>query len=125
MARDITVHIGTFGKGTPQERPAAWVETAITLEPEPRDLMNGIGSRYLRHEISEDDELPGDRPKALPESLTQREILKVYREEVLHYGETVLGMWGDEMGGPHRDACEKWIYEIILDAFPAMRGYEL
>lgn len=125
MARDITVHIGTSRSGDGRVRPAAWVKTSITLEPEPHDLMNGIGSKFLRYETTEDDELVGDRPKNLPESMTQAEILKVYREELLHYGEEVLGMWGNEMGTARRGACEKWIYEVVLDAFPTMRGYEL
>lgn len=125
MARDVTVHIGTSENGAGVKRPAAWVETALLLEPEPHDLMNGVGSRFLRHEISEDDELVGDRPKDLPESMTQREILKTYRDELRHYGEEVMGMWGNEMGTARRAACEKWIYEVVLAAFPAMKGYEL
>lgn len=125
MGRDIKVHIGTSTNAAGHVRPAAWVETALALEPEPHDLMNAIGSRFVRHEITEDDELVGDRPKDLPESMTQRDILKTYRDELRHYGEEVMGMWGNEMGTARRAACEKWIYEVVLDAFPAMRGYEL
>lgn len=125
MPREIAVHIGTSTNGAGIKRPAAWVKTAITLEPEAHDLMNGLGSKYLRHEITEDDALAGDRPKELPESMTQAEILKAYRDEILHYGDEVMGMWGNEMSTARRAACEKWIYEVVLDAFPAMRGYEL
>jgi hypothetical protein len=57
--------------------------------------------------------------------MTQREILKTYRDELRHYGEEVMGMWGNEMGTARRAACEKWIYEVVLAAFPAMKGYEL
>ena len=125
MAREVTVHIGTSTNGAGVKRPAAWVKTAITLEPEPHDLMNAVASKYIRHESQDDDEVAGDRPKELPASLTQAEILKAYRDELLHYGDEVMGMWGNEMCTARRAACEKWVYEIVLDAFPAMRGYEL
>lgn len=125
MAREITVHVGTSVNAAGVKHPAAWVKTAITLEPEPYDLMNAVASKYIRHDSQGDDEVAGDRPKDLPESLTQAEILKAYREELLHYGDEVMGMWGDEMGAARRNACEKWVYEVVLNAFPAMRGYEL
>lgn len=124
MAREITVHIGTSENGAGVKRPAAWVKTTILLEPEPHDLMNAVASKYIRHESQDGDEVVGDRPEILPESLTQAQILKAYRDELLHYGDEVMGMWGDEMGTARRAACEKWVYEIVLNAFPGMRGYE-
>lgn len=125
MVKEITVHRGTSTNGAGVRRPAAWVVTQIPLEPEAHDLMNGLGSKYLRYETTEDDELVGDRPRNLPESLTQREILKIYRDELLRYGEEVLGMWAEEAGIARRKACEGWLMQIVLEAFPEMKGYEL
>ncbi|AXH66432.1 hypothetical protein SEA_SATIS_283 [Streptomyces phage Satis] len=125
MAKEITVHRGTSTNGAGVQRPAAWVVTQIVLEPEAHDLVNALGSKYLRYETTEDDETVGTRPRDLPESLTQREILKIYREEILHYGDEVMGMWADEAGTARRAACEEWLKAIVLDAFPAMKGYEL
>lgn len=124
MTKGITVHTGVANKGTPRERRSAWVETVIPLQLEARELADGLGSKYLRHETCADDERMTDRPKSLPDLLTQREILRTYREELLHYGEQVLGIWGDEMGLGRRAVCEKWLTALVLDAFPEMKGYE-
>jgi hypothetical protein len=118
------VHVGTTTSGAGVTRRVAWVETVIPLQLEARELADGLGSKYLRNEVGEDEDRPGDRPRDLPESLTQREILKIYRDEMLHYGETILGMWGDGMDSVRRDACAEWLMAVILDAFPAMKGYE-
>lgn len=125
MAREIRVNKGTYGEGTSQERPAAWVETSLLLEPEGHDFVNALGSRFLRFAVIEEDQRVTDRPQDLPESLEQREITKIYREEIRRYGEEYMPMWSDEMGWQQQEACRKWLMEVVLDAFPEMKGYEV
>lgn len=125
MAREITVHKGTYGGGTPQERPSAWVETSLSLEPESHDFVDALGSRFLRFSVVGDDERITDRPQDLPESLEQREITKIYREEIRRYGEDYMPLWSNEMGWTQQESCRKWLMEVVLDAFPEMKGYEV
>lgn len=125
MAREIAVHKGTYGEGTSQERPSAWVETSLVLEPEAHDFVNALGSRFLRFSVIEDDQRASDRPQDLPESLEQREITKIYREEFRRYGEDYMSTWSDEMGWDRQESCRKYLMEIVLDAFPEMKGYEV
>lgn len=125
MAREIRVHKGTIGEGTPQERPAAWVETALKLDPEAHQLADALGSHFLRYDTTEDDERIDDRPQSLPDFLKQSDIMKIYRDEMRRYGEEFVSVWGDEMGFRRHEYCRKWLMEIVLDAFPEMKGYEV
>lgn len=123
MAQDMKIHSGYWD--TPSgKQDTAWVVTTLELRVGPLDLVNALGSKFLRHEVTEDDAHVGDRPQELPLSMTQREIMTVFREEFRHYGEEVLGMWGDEMGSRRRDACERWVREVVDDAFPGLKGFK-
>lgn len=123
MARNIRVRTGTSEDPTGRKVPVAWVETAIRLEPEVHDLADGIGSKFLRYEIGHDEDGPGDRPRELPESMTQQEILKLYREEYSYWGEAAISLWGSEMGESRQKACMQWLTELVVAAFPEMREY--
>lgn len=123
MAREVTVHKGVTDEGTPQERPSAWVETAILLQLEAHELADGLGSRFLRYLTDEESE-PGDRPDEIPSEISQLEILKIYRSEFSYWG-TNLSTWGDSMTIAQRAARLGWLLEVVLNAFPAMRGYEI
>jgi hypothetical protein len=125
MAKEIAVHKGTYGEGTPQERPAAWVETSLLLDPESHDFVDALGSRFLRFSVIGDDQRVTDRPQDLPESLEQREITKIYREEIRRYGEEYMSLWSNEMGWTQQESYRKWLMEVVLDAFPEMKGYEV
>lgn len=124
MAKDITVHTGVAYKGTPKERKSAWVETTVPLQLEAHELADGLGSKFLRYLTDDEKGAPGERPDVLPDSLTQREILKWYREEFSYWGAN-LSTWGDDMSFENRASDARWLLEIVLDAFPAMRGYEV
>lgn len=125
MAKEIRVRKGTYDKGGSQERPSAWVETTLLLDPESHHLADALGSRFLRHEVTEDDERVDDRPRDLPDSLDQREVMKIYREEIRQYGEEYMSLWSDGMDTRRREACWKYLMEIVLDALPEMKGYEV
>ncbi|MFE0472660.1 hypothetical protein ACFW2V_13695 [Streptomyces sp. NPDC058947] len=123
MARDIKVHTGYYDLGEGRKEPTAWVETGSLLKPGPLDLVDGLASKYLRYEGIDDDGRPGDRPKDLPERMTQRQILAIYRDELLHYGRPGLSAWGENMGTARFAACMKWVREIVDEAFPGLKGY--
>lgn len=123
MAKDITVHRGVAYKGTSKERRSAWVETTVPLQLEAHELADGLGSKFLRY-MTDDESGPGERPDVLPGSLPQRKITELYREEFVYWGAN-LSTWGDDMSFESRAACMNWLLEIVLDAFPAMRGYEV
>ncbi len=123
MARDIMVHTGVADGGTPQERPSAWVEIAIPLQLEAHELADGLGSRFLRY-LGEGESGVGDRPDEIPLEIKQAEILKIYRSEFSYWGIN-LSTWGDTMTTDQRAAHVGWLLEVVLNAFPAMRGYEV
>ncbi len=123
MARDIKVHTGVADKGTLKERRSAWVETVIPLQLEAHELADGLGSKFLRY-LSSDESGPGERPDEIPSEISQRDILAIYRSEFSYWG-TNLSTWGDEMTTEQRAACAGWLLEVVLDAFPGMRGYEV
>lgn len=121
MAREIRVHAGVCNKGTPRERPSAWIEVSVPLQLEAHELMDGLGERFLRNEGGVEN---GERPAALPESLTQQEIVKIYKDELLYWG-TNLGTWSDDLSKDSRETAESWLRAIVLAAFPGMKGYEI
>lgn len=122
MAREITVHKGTSTDGAGFERPAAWVVTSIRLELEVFDLVRGLGSEYFRNEVTEDDQRDSDRPENLPASLTQAEILKIYREQFSYWG-TNLSTWADDIGEMRTEYAWGWLRDLVTDAFPEMKEY--
>lgn len=124
MAQDITVHPAFYRMPDGSKQDTAYVVTTITQKVGPLDLVNALGSKYVRHEVGEDGDLPDDRPRDLPKSMTQRQILAVYRDEILYYGGEFMPMWGDDMGSARRGACERWIREVVDAAFPGMAGFE-
>lgn len=121
MTKEIRVRAGTFGKGTPRERRSAWIETVIPLQLEAHELAAGLGSKFLRNEPELDT---SERPDVLPESMTQREIAKIYRDELIYWG-TNLDTWSDDMAFEDQKVYSEWLMEIVLDAFPDMKGYEV
>lgn len=123
MARDIKVHKGHWERENGEKVPAAWVETSLDLEPEVHDLVDGLGSKYFRHEVMDDDTHPSDRPDFLPATLTQRQILKIYRDELLEYGKGYLGLWAEDAGPTRHKQVEEWLVELVVGAFPEMRDY--
>lgn len=87
MTQGTKVHKGyCVTPGSDHKEPTARVETAITLKPGPAELVDGLGSRFARFGANMGDADAGVRPADLPESLTQREIAKICRQEVLSYG---------------------------------------
>ena len=123
MAKGINVHTGIADRGTPQERRSAWVETVIPLQLEAHELADGLGSKFLRY-LTIEESGPIDRPDEIPCEIPQREILRIYREEFSHWGDN-LWTWSDVLTTEQRSACLGWLLEIILDAFPEMKGYEV
>lgn len=124
MSSGIAVHPAYYKLPDGSKQDTAYVVTTITRKVGPLDLVDALGSKYFRHEGMEDDERPSDRPKGLPEALTQRQLLTLYRDELLFYGEDRLPMWADEMGSRRREACDRWLREIVDNAFPEFRGLE-
>lgn len=116
----MKIHKGHYQLRDDSKEPTVWVETTVTLKPGPRDLLNALGSKYLRYEVSDEE---GERPRDLPERLSQREILKIYREELLYQGSDRMELWGDFMDADRQAACEVWLREIVDAAFPEMKGY--
>ncbi len=111
MAQNIRVHMSTETDRNGKTRPVALVETTIPLRLEASDLANGLGSRYIRY------------GKAVPEALTQRDVLKIYREELLCFGSAGLS-WGDAMGFAEQEGHRLRLLALIVHIFPGMRGYE-
>lgn len=120
MGRDIKVHTGVAHKGTPRERRSAWIEVSVPLQLESWELADALGERFLRHEERVED---GERPDILPESMTQQEIVRIYKDELMYWG-TNLGTWSESLDEEAARAARGWLLAIVLDAFPAMRGYE-
>lgn len=117
------VHIGEVTNELGETRPCAWVETTLTLDPEGRDLLNALGSRYFRDHGLGDDEAPSARPERLPAALSRARTLKIYREELRRYGENALWTWADEMSEGRQRHVEGWLTELVVGAFPEMKGY--
>jgi hypothetical protein len=117
----VRVHTGTAGQ---ERRPCAWVETAITYEWEWTELFYGLGSKYFRDNVAEDDELESDRPGDLPESITQAALLRIVRDEYRKWGTNNIGSWGDEISERRMQYAMAWLKELIFEAFPEMRGYD-
>ena len=123
MTREIRVHTGTTTNGRGEKQPCAWVKTVLTLEPEPGDLVNGLGSEFFRNESMDESHYPDTRPESLPESLSQRQILAIYREEFSRYGENALWTWADSIGEARFNHAWKWLTELVVGAFPEMKEY--
>lgn len=121
----MRVHKGTSVNGLGEERPCAWVETSIKLEPEANDLIYGLGSKYFRYETPEDDERDSDRPESLPSELTQAQIVKIYREERDYWGRESLSTWVDGLSEDRFGFATKWLTELVVGAFPEMKEYVL
>jgi hypothetical protein len=120
VARDIRVHTGIAHKGTPRERKSAWIEVSVPLQLEGWELADGLGEHFLRNENGVED---GERPAALPESMTQQQIIRTYKEELLYWG-TNLGTWSEGLSDEAAKVARGWLLDIVLDAFPAMKGYQ-
>ncbi len=120
MAREIRVHKGICDKGTTRERPSAWIEVSVPLQLEAWELIDGLGERFLRNETDVDW---GERPESLPESLTQQEIVKIYKDELLYWG-TNLGTWSENLDAEEARTARGWLMDIVLNAFPEMKGYQ-
>jgi len=119
VSKGIKVRTGVAHKGTPRERPSAWIEVSVPLQLESWELADGLGERFLRNEEGVED---GKRPAALPESMTQQEIVRIYKDELLYWG-TNLGTWSERLDEEARERATGWLTDIVLDAFPEMRGY--
>lgn len=120
MARDIKVHKGVADKGTPRERKSAWIEVSVPLQLEGWELVDGLGERLLRNEteLREDE-----RPAFLPDSMSQQEIVRIYKKELLYWGAN-LGTWSEDLDAETTKAARGWLLKIVLDAFPEMKGYQ-
>lgn len=119
----MKVHTGYWE--TPAGRQdTAWVTTTFEERVGPLDLVNALGSKYLRHEATDDDTRESDRPADLPAELTQRQIMKIFRDEFRFYGSEGLGYWGEEMSTRRRENCQEWIRKVVDDAFPGLKGFE-
>jgi hypothetical protein len=121
VSKGIRVRTGVANKGTSKERPSAWIEVSIPLQLESWELADGLGEHFLRNETGVDE---GRRPEALPESMTQQEIVRIYKEELLYWG-TNLGTWSEELEADAAKMARGWLLDIVLAAFPDMRGYGL
>lgn len=120
MGRDVRVHKGVAHKGTPRERKSAWIEVSVPLQLEGWELADGLGEHFLRNEIGIED---GERPAALPESMTQQEIIRIYKDELLYWG-TNLGTWSESLSNESAAVARGWVLDIVLAAFPEMKGYQ-
>lgn len=119
----MRVHRGVSESSNGSERPCAWIETSIRLEPEIHDLMLGLGSRYFRNEVIEDDHLEDHRPDNFPVSLTQGEIARIYREEIKLWGESAIWTWSERMSRDRHAHVDGWLTELVVNAFPEMKEY--
>jgi hypothetical protein len=122
VARDIKVHTGTCEETNGKKRPAAWVVTSVRLELEPNDLIDGLGSKFFRYDIIQDDETERTRPADLPVELSQADILRIYRDEFFAWGK-VIETWGEELDETRHDMAQRWLGELVVNAFPEMKGY--
>lgn len=120
MSKGIRVHTGVAHKDTPRERPSAWIEVSVPLQLESWELADGLGERFLRNESGLED---GERPSGLPESMTQQEIVRVYKDELLYWG-TNLGTWSEDLSPEATKETTGWLMDIVLAAFPEMKGYD-
>ena len=120
---DIRVHKGSDELDDGTKVPVAWLNLSIRRQPEPHHLVDGLGSKYFRNRVGRDDERPGDRPEDLPAELSQRQIADIYREEFSHWGTANLGTWSDYLGWDEREQAERWLTELVVGAFPEMKGY--
>lgn len=100
------------------EEDGAYVETSLKLEPEWNDLAAALGSKYLRG-VSIDGR---HRPGGLPQSLTQRQMLKAFREEINYWG-TDMNAWSEDIHHTLYPAVQDWLKELVTEAFPEMKEY--
>lgn len=121
MGRDIRVHKGIYAKGTPRERPSAWIEVSVPLQLEAHELVDGLGENFLRNETDVDW---NERPASLPDSLTQQEIVRIYKDELMYWG-TNLGTWSESLSTDEAKTARGWLMDIVLAAFPEMQGYQV
>lgn len=113
MAQKITVRRSKHGE--------RYIITAIRLEPEFDDLYYALGSKFFRDDPIEDDELVSDRPESLPESLSQTEIMDIYRDQFSYWGEANLGRWTDHLPESRHGHIARWLTELVLGAFPDLK----
>lgn len=100
------------------EEDGAYVETSLVLQPEWNHLANALGSKYLRN-VSLDGL---GRPGELPQTVTQRKALKVFREELEHWG-TNMNAWNEHVHFAVYPAAWGWLKELVTGAFPEMKEY--
>ena len=120
----MKVKTGFSEYGDGEKRPCAWVETAVPYEWELDHLVYGLGSKFFRDATTEDDELEGDRPGDLPESITAAAILKICRGEYREWGTNNVGSWADELSERRMGFAFTWLKELVFEAFPVMKGYD-
>lgn len=120
MGKGIKVHKGIAHKGTPRERKSAWIEVSVPLQLEGWELADGLAERFLRNESGIDE---GIRPAGIPESMTQQEIVRTYKDELLYWG-TNLGTWSESLDTESAAVARGWMLDIVLAAFPEMQGYQ-
>jgi len=121
----VKVHTGTVTYTSGKEEPVAWLNLTIPVQPQVHDLVDGLGSRYYRYREIPDAERPGDRPHELPEYLTPRQILDIYRSELKHWGTANLATWGEwpSLSFDEQESARKWLAELVVSAFPEMGRY--
>jgi len=121
----MRVRTGFSEYGDGEKRPCAWVKTAVPYEWELDHLVYGLGSRYFRDVVTEDDELlESDRPEELPESITAAGILGICRDEYREWGTNNISTWTDELSERRMEFAFKWLKALVIEAFPAMKGYD-
>lgn len=100
------------------EDEGTYVETALVLQPQWFNLVDALGSRYLRSPVA------GwrVRPTELPSGLTRRQLLTVFREEMTDWG-TAMAAWTDAVPEGAVRVAHRWLKELVADTFPEMKEY--
>lgn len=123
MARAPKVKLGTAELLDGTTEKVAWLETTITYEWELEDLVQRLGSKFFRFEVTEDDSYVTDRPEELPERIAPAELLRICRDEQEEYGNASLWSWTEGLNEGRERAARVWLQELVLDAFPDLGTY--